>query len=244
MRFVLPLLFCSTLFAANTPVLVELFTSEGCSSCPSADSLLMQLDKAQPIPGVEVIALEEHVDYWNYLGWSDPFSSAAFSGRQRDYAKVLPGENVYTPQMVINGSVEFVGSNSGRARAEIERAARQPQAKVQLTPAKGQDNISFSLRVEDLPARTNQVDVLLAITESNLATNVRSGENGGRRLAHSGVVRTLVNAGKIDPKKDGTFSAEAQVPLAKSWKRENLRAVLFVQDHVTKKVLGVAAVSL
>ena len=112
----------------RTPVVVELFTSEGCSSCPPADELLAKLDKTQLIAGVEIIPLEFHVDYWNELGWTDPFSSSLFSERQNSYARAFGNGRIYTPQMVVDGGAEFVGSNSGRAYEAIRRAARRTKS--------------------------------------------------------------------------------------------------------------------
>src|ERR1044071_3136232 len=118
-----------------TPVLVELFTSEGCSSCPPADEVLSKLDKTQLIQGVEVIALGEHVDYWNKLGWLDPYSSAEFSTRQNNYADAFGRDSVYTPQMIVDGQDEFVGANWNKAREAIMKAARLPKAKIEILSA-------------------------------------------------------------------------------------------------------------
>ena len=119
-----------TVPANATPVLVELFTSEGCSSCPPADEVLSKLEKTQSIHGVEVIALGEHVDYWNKLGWPDPYSLAEFSTRQNNYADAFGRDSVYTPQMIVDGQDEFVGSDSSKARQSIKKAARLTKAKV------------------------------------------------------------------------------------------------------------------
>src|SRR3954463_5560674 len=114
----------------RVPVVVELFTSEGCSSCPPADALLARLDETQPVEGAEVIALAQHVDYWNQLGWSDPFSSHELSERQGEYARAFGRDGVYTPQMVVDGRAEFPGGNSGRAFDAIAEAAREQKAEV------------------------------------------------------------------------------------------------------------------
>src|SRR5579864_1046092 len=113
-------------------VIVELFTSEGCSSCPPADALLKELSEQQKVKGVEIVALEEHVDYWNHLGWKDPYSAAEFSQRQSDYAQVFGSDGVYTPQMIVDGQSELVGSRSLAAREAIENAANQPKAEIVL----------------------------------------------------------------------------------------------------------------
>src|SRR5215470_16941428 len=117
----------------RTPIVVELFTSEGCSSCPPADAFLAQLEARQPVVGAEVIAIEEHVDYWDQLGWRDPFSSADWTERQRKYAAVLGNGNIYTPQMVVNGSVEFVGSRERSGRSAIDQAAQQKTIPLTVT---------------------------------------------------------------------------------------------------------------
>src|SRR5579863_9749163 len=119
--------------AASTPVLVELFTSEGCSSCPPADGLLSRLGKTQPVRGAEIIALEEHVDYWDRLGWKDPFSSEAATARQNEYAGAFGGHEVYTPQMVVDGHSEFVGSSDGDAVRAIRAASQTPKPAIQLS---------------------------------------------------------------------------------------------------------------
>jgi hypothetical protein len=234
---------------ARAPVLVELFTSEGCSSCPPADDLLIRLEQTQPIPGAEVIVLSQHVDYWNRLGWTDPYSAAEFSARQGDYSTAFKRDGVYTPQMVVDGQAEFVGSNQERAREAIARAARAPKAILTLTRSAGgagADAIPLQIRVEKLPATSagDTAEVLLAVTESNLRSNVSRGENSGRRLTHTAVVRQLGVIGTATAGSNEAFTATPVVTISNAWKRANLRAVVFVQERVSRKVLGAAAVSL
>ena len=224
----------------RTPVLVELFTSEGCSSCPPADTLLAKLDELQPVSGVTVIALEEHVDYWDHQGWRDPFSSAEFTSRQQRYAGLLHIESPYTPEMVVDGHSEFVGNDSERALHELTNAARRPKTPVHVSvKEKSGDRISLAVNVD---ATNASGDVLLAVAETGLASDVARGENAGRNLKHSAVVRKLGTIGKL--KSGEAFSAAPVVKLAKPWKPENLRAVVFVEDGVSRKVLGVAEVAL
>src|SRR3989440_724222 len=164
--------------AARTPVVVELFTSEGCSSCPPADALLARLEREQPVAGAEVVALAQHVDYWNDLGWADPFSSHEFSERQSEYAGAFGNDGVYTPQMIVDGRTEFPGGQSGKAFETIAQAAREPKAEVSLARAADQanegDSLRLSVRVVRLPKLTDgdAADVLLAVTEGGLSSDV------------------------------------------------------------------------
>jgi hypothetical protein len=236
----------------RTPVIVELFTSEGCSSCPPADALLAQLEKTQPVKGAEVIVLALHVDYWNRLGWADPFSSPAFSERQGEYSRAFGKQDVYTPQMVVDGQAEFNGSNQNRAYQAITKAAQTPKASVRLTtPARGEaekslGQVRLRVNVDGLPAVSDgdAAEVLLAVTESNLSTNVARGENAGRRLSHAGVVRSLTVIGSVDPQGGGAFTADTVVEIGKGMRRENLRVVVFVQERASRRVLGAAATRL
>jgi hypothetical protein len=236
--------FAATAFAAGpqqTPVVVELFTSEGCSSCPPADNVLARLEREQPISGVEVVALGEHVDYWNDSGWRDRFSSPLFTARQQDYGQAMKLPSVYTPQMVINGQTQVLGSDWNAASSAIRAAAQGTTAMV-LLKVTGWDGLSFQVR--GLPKGTQTADMLLAVTESGLESSVAGGENGGRRLRHSAVVRSITSLGKLDTKKDGAYSAEARLNLRPDWNRQNLKLVLFVQDRGNRRILGAAAVHL
>ena len=229
----------------RVPVLVELFTSEGCSSCPSADQALEQLQKTQPIENAIVIPLSEHVDYWNSIGWTDPFSSAAFSDRQRGYARALRLESIYTPQMVVNGQTEFVGSDRSRATTAIARAAGAPHADVQVKPLFAAGSVArLDVRIENLPSVRggDTAEVMLAITEDGLRSNVARGENAGRRLAHTAVVRQMRSLGAATSGQP--FTAGPPLTIDPRWKRSDLSAVVFVQERAGRRVLGAARVSL
>lgn len=233
---------------ARAPVVVELFTSEGCSSCPPADALLARLDREQPVEGAEVIPLALHVDYWNRLGWTDPFSSGEFSRRQGEYSHAYGKDGVYTPQMIVDGVSEFAGGNSGRAFEAIGKAAREPKAEVTLARAAGESGtgVRLEVSVEGLPKLTegDEAYVLLAITEGGLSTDVARGENSGRRLSHVGVVRRLTTVGSLADARGGSFKASAQVEVEKGWRRENLRAVVFAQERGTRRVLAAGSLKL
>jgi hypothetical protein len=231
------------------PVLVELFTSEGCSSCPPADELLTRLEQTQPVDGAQVIALSEHVDYWNRLGWTDPYSSSEFSARQNDYARAFDTDGVYTPQMVVDGHTPLVGSDSGRARKAIASGSRDSKAAVTLS-LDSEDTRAGSITLDVRAERPQSVsegdsaEVLLAITESGLRSSVSRGENAGRRLSHTAVVRKLMPLGSVDSRGGAQFVAKPVVQIDKGWKRDSLKAVVFVQERISRRVLGASSVSL
>lgn len=224
---------------ARTPVVVELFTSEGCSSCPSADATLRELESSQPVPGVEILALGEHVDYWNRLGWKDAFSDPAYTARQGQYAARFGGGS-YTPQAVVQGREELVGSRRTDLLAAIGRAARAPQAQVQLSG--GSSGQPLRVRVAELPTGTGPTQVLLFITESGLSTQVGRGENAGTLLRHASVVRRLQPLGNVPA--TGIFDASLALALAPGWNPAHLRAVVLVQAMRTRQVVGVGALVL
>ena len=224
--------------AARRVVVAELFTSEGCSSCPPADALLGDLRQDLAQQGIEVIPLGFHVDYWNSLGWKDRFSSAEFSRRQEQYAQSLRVDGPYTPEMVVDGAVEFVGNDAGHAQQTIREAASQPEVATVKVSTAVADQLTVQAKA---PVSAKDAQVVMAITEDNLTTQVGSGENGGRTLHHAAVVRELRNLGRLH---EGSFAANVPLKLDKDWKRADLRAVVFVQEGPTGKILGAATLAL
>ncbi len=195
------------------PVLVELFTSEGCSSCPPADAVLARLDQEKSVSGVPVIVLSEHVDYWNGIGWKDPFSSAQFSARQQAYSQAFRLESAYTPQMVVDGREQFVGSDIAALQRAVAKAAGQGKAELRILAAV-RDGTQAAIEIDagrgaNSPKEDWNVWVALASDRESVA--VRRGENSGRELTHVAVVRTLVNGGTM--KHGGSFLKTVRVPL-------------------------------
>jgi hypothetical protein len=219
--------------AARVPVIVELFTSEGCSSCPPADRALKFLAEQQPVTTAEVIPLAFHVDYWNNLGWQDKFSSAAFSRRQELYVARFGIDGSYTPEMVVDGRAEFVGSDTGRAAKVIADAVKDRKGTATLSV----DGDTISVSVADLPQH-DPATVFLAITEDNITSDVRAGENNGQTFNHTSVVRSLSTLGLIE-KDANKFEAKSSLPVVAGLKRENSRLVVFVQDNVDRKIIAV-----
>lgn len=234
MRWLLLLATC-TAAMAQVPVVVELFTSEGCSSCPPADEVLAKIDGQELAPGVEIVALGEHVDYWDRLGWRDRFSSAAFSARQEEYGRQFHLGGIYTPQVVVQGQAECLGSDLGAIRKAARAAALQPHAKVDVAKT----DRGIRVTAGPLPQGIHSADVLLAITESGLATHVGNGENQGRTLQHAGVVRSLTQIGRID---GTTYAAEMPVKLNSEWNAANVKLVVLVQDRMSRRILGVGTI--
>ena len=202
----------------RAPVLVELFTSEGCSSCPPADRLLEVLDPA-------AIVLSEHVDYWDHQGWRDPFSDHANTLRQESYARRIGSQGPYTPQMIVDGAVEFVGNDSRRAVDEVARASKGEKVPVHLSRTAG------GLQIETGPV-PHSTDVLLAIAEDNAASQVLGGENKGRRLHHVAILRQLKKVGSV--KRGSPFTQTIRLPAS----AEGKRLIVFLQDSDLGRVAG------
>ena len=221
--------------AAPKPVVVELFTSEGCSSCPPADALLRTLDSTQPVVGVQLIVLGEHVDYWDDLGWKDTYSSHAFTVRQQAYADRLRLASPYTPQMVVDGSFQFVGSDRDRANQAFEEARDLPKIAVRISSLKVENgNLHARIETDALPS---QAEVFVALALDHAQSQVLRGENGGHRLEHVAVVRNLTRAGTS--RKGEAFSQEVSLPAQTSGAPSRL--VVFVQEPRQGRILGAAS---
>ncbi len=190
------------------------------------------------MPQAEIITLAWHVDYWNYLGWKDEFSSHQFSKRQELYAKKFKIDSIYTPQMVVDGERQFGGNEKGKAVNSVMEAAKANKAKIEIVVHENvlKINISGISKVEN-------ATVFAAIAEDNLSTNVRRGENSGRVLEHTSVVRELKSVGSVNGS-NSTFSAETRLDFQPNWKKENLKLIIFVQENETRKILGIAKILL
>jgi hypothetical protein len=226
---------------SRTPVLVELFTSEGCSSCPPADALLQKLDRSQPAPNANLVVLSEHVDYWNDGGWNDPYSAREFSIRQRDYAQRFRLDGPYTPQMIVDGSAQLVGSDEHQTILAAEGAAKVAKLPVVLSAIRLEGANTVAVHIEVSPSNAFKKppsgQVWLALADESDQSHVRHGENGGRTLTHVAVVRDLAKVGALD--RSGAFSGDAKVDV-KGANIKNLRVVAFVQENNAGRVVGVA----
>jgi len=228
-----------------TPVLVELFTSEGCSSCPPADAVLTRLERTQPASGARVIALAHHVDYWNGIGWPDPFSSSAASARQRMYNSL--GGGTYTPQAVIDGQAQMVGSRSSALESAVSDAAKRPHTKIEIeiVPSAPPNAGSFevSIKTGALPkGAASDAELLVAIAQTAGRVAVPRGENAGSTLDHSAIARdvrvlTTINA------QGGVAKTTIHPPAAVSGKA-TFDVIAFVQERTSRRILGTAAVPL
>ena len=221
------------------PILVELFTSEGCSDCPPADALLTELARTQPVAGAEIVPIEEHVDYFNTRAWSDPFSSHAYTLRQERYREAYSDSEIYTPQMIVQGGHGFVGSERDKALATVRQAVGQTDAGVKLSAtrdAQGKLNVTVAA---DTNERANTV-LVLALTQDNLSSDVEGGENAGRTLVHNAVARYMAPIGQLSG--PGRVTAAQTITLNPQWPRGGLNLIAFLQDPRSRKILGVAAI--
>src|SRR6185437_15203065 len=220
---------------AAIPVLVELFTSEGCSSCPPADAFLRNLDSKQPVPGIQFIVLEEHVDYWDGDGWKDPFSSHEATLRQTEYAQRLHVAEPYTPEMVVNGAFEFVGNDGNRAARAFEKAVITPAIPVRISSAAVSGG-TLHAHIDVDPADV-KAEIWMALAIDHAESQVLRGENGGHRLEHVAVLKKLSQIGKLDKQrgfsKDINFKTIAQPS----------RLIAFFQEAGQGKIIGATMVA-
>lgn len=220
----------------RVPLLVELFTSEGCSSCPPADAYLQKLDQ-QPVAGAEMIVLSEHVDYWNHIGWKDPYSARFYSDRQSAYARRFDLEGPYTPEMVVDGTSEFVGSDPELARKAFDRELGVKKIPVRLSAISAAAGNTLQAHVET-GAATADADVLVATALNHAESQVLHGENGGRTLTHTAVVRSMTKIGTVT--RGQSFAKDVQIKLDPGIAADSLRVIAFMQQPHQGKVLGAA----
>jgi hypothetical protein len=221
---------------------LELFTSEGCSSCPPADELISELGASSK----SVIPLAYHVDYWNHLGWADPFSSRQWSERQSDYARAMNLDGEYTPQMVISGAWQCGGSDAGSiAHAVAAAHATSPRGRTSIQTslaAAGSRKLQVKVNAQLLnSAGPGRLVVMLAIYENGLVSKIGAGENGGREITYDYTVRKLLPAFELDATQRGSFVQEMTIDLDPSWSLNHLGVAAFIQDPTSLRIEGASA---
>ncbi len=226
----------------GTPVVLELFTSEGCSSCPPADALISELGSSTK----SVIPLAYHVDYWNHLGWADPFSSHQWSERQSDYARAMNLDGEYTPQMVIGGGWQCGGSDAGSIERAVAAARSEPalgRTRIQTSlGAAGSRKLQVKVNAQLLSAaEPGRLMVMLAIYENGLVSKIGAGENGGREITYDYTVRKLLPAFELDATQPGSFVQEMTIDLDPSWSLDHLGVAAFIQDPTSLRIEGASA---
>ena len=221
------------------PVLVELFTSEGCSSCPPADIILKKLDDFQPIPGAQLIVLSEHVTYWDQLGWKDPNSSAAFTDRQNSYESALGEKEPYTPQFVVDGKQSVSLEKWQALEDALNRAKGDAKVPVTIGGVKMDSSNPTILRAHietGVNSERHNADVYVAVALNEVESKVLRGENGGKQLIHVAVVQQLTKVGKLPTGKP--FAQDVQLKLKQGEELKNLRLIAFVQESGPGKLVA------
>jgi hypothetical protein len=214
----------------RVPVLLELFTSEGCSSCPPADRFLEKLDREQPVAGADLIVLSEHVDYWNQLGWADPFSSSLYSQRQREYASHQGGE-VYTPELMIDGQKGLVGSDEREVLQAVRDAARGQKPPLHVTA----EQVDRQARIIVHMDEPGDGILYVALAHDAMKSNVLRGENAGRGLSHVAVVYAIQKVGKVDRQSDH----EIRIAFPQGISGDKTRVVAFVEKTAGARVVAI-----
>ena len=233
--------FAATTDLPGSPVLIELFTSEGCSSCPPADELLEKMDALQPVAGAQLIALSEHVDYWDHNGWKDPYSSSSLTDRQSAYVRTLGLNTPFTPQLLVDGNRELKGSETEVTQL-LQKAAASPKVPIRIASATIEGKIQVIARGH-IEADTNfenrNADIYVAFALDHAESQVSSGENHGRRLSHVAVVLEIAKVGKLQKGKSFSQDFQVKLKLPRS-DPTNIRIVAFAQESGPGKVLGAA----
>lgn len=226
----------------KNPVLVELFTSEGCSSCPPADVVIQKLDTYQPIAGAQLIVLSEHVTYWDHDGWKDPNSSPALTDRQSSYEPVLGEKEAFTPQIIVDGTQQLrLGDSHDKIEDLLKKAAAIPKVSVRIsnvTIDPGNPNLLRAHIETDANPEKHGGEIFVAVALDHVESQVLKGENGGRHLVHVAVVQELTKVGKLP--KGKSFAQDVQLKLKPGTDPKNIRLIALVQESGPGKVLGAA----
>lgn len=228
-----------------TPILVELFTSEGCSSCPPVDKFVQQLDASQPVPGAQLIVLSEHVDYFNHEGWTDPYSSRWVTDRQFGYVHLLRLDNAYTPQIIVDGTSVLHLDDPHQMKQVFQKATLTPTIPIHLdsvsNDAKDQNVLQLHVGIDGAPEKRN-VGIYLAVALDHATSQVLHGENGGQSLTHVAVLQSLKKVGQL--RRGDTFNQDITVKLKRRTDPRNIRIVVFLQEDGPGRVLGAAMTKL
>ncbi len=220
-------------------VLVELFTAQGCPGCPAAEKMLAELENEQPFKAAELVTLAFHVDYWDGTGWKDEYASPLFTQRQKVYDRKFRTGKIYTPQMVVDGDIEFIGSKMDKAEKAVEKTLKNVKADVGLSFTPDE---KLKINITNLPEHKDAT-VYLAVAEDGIVTRIKRGENAGKDLEQVSLVRTLNGLGRIMPG-DKKFELETFLQIQADWKRENLKIVVFIQENGSRDIKGVNFVRL
>jgi hypothetical protein len=230
----------ATTTVVPAPILVELFTSEGCSTCPPAEVALEKMDTLQPVPGAQLIVLSEHVDYWNHDGWTDPYSSASITSRQNGYVHALGLKTAYTPQIFIDGTAELQLNDPAQVSQIFRKAVSVSKVPIRITSATVEGNkpaiVQGTIETESRPEQRN-ADVYVAVALDHVESQVSGGENRGRHLVHVAVVLEIAKVGRLEKGKsfNQDFHLKVNLPHTSS---TNVRIVAFIQEAGPGRVLG------
>jgi hypothetical protein len=222
------------------PVLVELFTSEGCSTCPPADLMLEQMDK-QPIPGAQLIVLSEHVDYWDHDGWKDPYSSSSSTDRQNEYVRAFGLKTAYTPQIFVDGASELHLNDPQQVNQVFQKALSAAKIAVRIASltVEGTTSTVVRGRIEvDESSEKHKADVYVVAARDHAESQVLRGENGGKHLTHVAVVQEIKRIAKLE--KGKSLAQDFELKLKPGTDPANLRIVALVQESGPGRVLGAA----